>query len=318
MNISTKLNTSKIILIGLTTVFTLNSCMVSKKNHLNEVAKINQQLKKAQTENEALKTESKILVENNKSLKINLAQKTTEIAQKEALIIVSENKLTEFKNAKSGEYSKFSGLNTTNDSMSYFIGNDMVKNLNQSGLEIIISELAFIQGIRDASIKDKKLLIEPKVGQAIAGRLMQKAQAKKAKLQQGEFAEKIAKGKAFLAKKSTEKDVVTLASGMRYKILTKGAGEKPKATDKVQAHYHGTLLDGTVFDSSVERGKPFVSKVNQVIKGWVEALQLMPVGSKWELYIPYHLAYGERGAGGAIGPYETLIFQVELLEIIQE
>jgi FKBP-type peptidyl-prolyl cis-trans isomerase FklB len=96
-----------------------------------------------------------------------------------------------------------------------------------------------------------------------------------------------------------------------------GKGKKPSATDRVKVHYHGTLIDGTVFDSSVRRGEPATFGVTQVIQGWVEALQLMPVGSKWKLYIPYHLAYGENGAGQMIAPYSTLIFEVELLEIIK-
>jgi FKBP-type peptidyl-prolyl cis-trans isomerase FklB len=102
---------------------------------------------------------------------------------------------------------------------------------------------------------------------------------------------------------------------LQYEILKEGSGEKPKATDKVKCHYHGTLLDGTVFDSSVQRGQPAIFGVNQVIQGWVEALQMMPVGSKWRLYIPSELAYGERGAGKDIEPNSTLIFDVELLSI---
>jgi len=109
--------------------------------------------------------------------------------------------------------------------------------------------------------------------------------------------------------------VVSLPSGLQYEILTDGNGAKPKATDKVKCHYHGTLIDGTVFDSSVQRGQPAVFGVSQVIRGWVEALQLMSVGSKWRLFIPSNLAYGEQGAGGAIEPNSTLIFEVELLGI---
>jgi len=129
--------------------------------------------------------------------------------------------------------------------------------------------------------------------------------------------EKIAQGKKFLEAKSAEKGVVTLPSGLRYKVLVPGLGAKPLATNTIKAHYHGTLLNGTVFDSSVDRGQPFTAPVNRLIKGWTEALQLMQVGGKWELYIPYNLAYGARGAGKSIKPYETLIFQIELLEIIK-
>ena len=122
-------------------------------------------------------------------------------------------------------------------------------------------------------------------------------------------------GKDFFAENSKRKDVVTLASGLQYEIITEGNGPKPGPTDKVKTHYHGTLLNGTVFDSSVERGTPLSFPVNRVIKGWTEALQLMRVGSKWKLYIPSHLAYGERGAGAKIKPNAALIFEVELIDI---
>ena len=106
------------------------------------------------------------------------------------------------------------------------------------------------------------------------------------------------------------------ASGLQYEIVTQGDGAKPTASSRVKTHYHGTLIDGTVFDSSYNRGQPIDFAVNGVIAGWTEALQLMPVGSKWRLYIPYQLAYGERGAGASIAPYSALIFDVELLDIL--
>ena len=110
--------------------------------------------------------------------------------------------------------------------------------------------------------------------------------------------------------------VVVLPSGLQYEIIKEGTGKKPKATDQVRCHYEGTLIDGTLFDSSIQRGEPAVFGVNQVIPGWVEALQLMPEGSKWKLYIPSELAYGARGAGEMIPPHSTLIFEVELLEVL--
>ncbi len=124
-----------------------------------------------------------------------------------------------------------------------------------------------------------------------------------------------AEGEKFLAENKTKAGVVTLPSGLQYKVITEGTGEKPKRTDKVKVNYEGKLIDGTVFDSSYKRNSPATFGVTQVIKGWTEALQLMPVGSKWELYIPYNLAYGERGSGNSIKPYSTLIFNVELLDI---
>lgn len=124
-------------------------------------------------------------------------------------------------------------------------------------------------------------------------------------------------GKAFLETNKAREGVTTTASGLQYEILKAGDGEKPAADQSVKCHYHGTLIDGTVFDSSVDRGEPATFNVGQVIPGWTEALQLMPVGSKWKLFIPGELAYGERGAGKDIGPNETLIFEVELLEIVK-
>ena len=124
-------------------------------------------------------------------------------------------------------------------------------------------------------------------------------------------------GQAFLEANKAKEGVVTLESGLQYEILKEGTGTKPTADDKVKCHYHGTTIDGKVFDSSVERGEPAEFPVNGVIPGWVEALQLMPVGSKWKLYIPAELAYGERGAGADIAPNSALIFEVELLEIVK-
>ncbi len=122
-------------------------------------------------------------------------------------------------------------------------------------------------------------------------------------------------GERFLKENQQREGVVTLPSGLQYEVIRMGDGKRPAATDKVRTHYHGTLIDGSVFDSSVERGEPISFPVNGVIKGWQEALQLMPVGSKWKLYIPYYLAYGERGAGADIKPYSALVFEVELLGI---
>jgi FKBP-type peptidyl-prolyl cis-trans isomerase FklB len=122
-------------------------------------------------------------------------------------------------------------------------------------------------------------------------------------------------GEAFLAENAQRPEVVVLESGLQYEVLKEGNGVRPSATDRVVCHYHGTLINGEVFDSSVERGEPITLGLNQVIAGWSEGLQLMPVGSKWKLFIPSHLAYGERGAGASIGPNETIIFEVELLGI---
>lgn len=123
-------------------------------------------------------------------------------------------------------------------------------------------------------------------------------------------------GEAFLAENAKKAGITVTASGLQYEVITQGTGAIPTATSKVKTHYHGTLIDGTVFDSSVKRGQPIDFPVNGVIAGWTEALQLMPVGSKWRLYVPHNLAYGERGAGASIAPFSTLIFDVELIDIV--
>ena len=124
------------------------------------------------------------------------------------------------------------------------------------------------------------------------------------------------KGEAYLAENAKKEGVKTLASGLQYQVLREGNGNRPKATDKVKCHYEGMLVDGTVFDSSLQRGEPATFPLNQVIAGWTEGLQLMQEGAKYRFFIPYHLGYGERGAGNAIPPYAALIFDVELIEVI--
>lgn len=139
--------------------------------------------------------------------------------------------------------------------------------------------------------------------------IMQAAEAEQAKTMSAD-------GQAFLDENAKKEGVTVTESGLQYEVLVAGEGEKPSANSTVRTHYHGMLIDGTVFDSSVDRGEPAEFPVNGVIAGWTEALQMMAVGSKWRLTIPYSLAYGERGAGGAIGPYATLVFDVELLAIV--
>lgn len=136
------------------------------------------------------------------------------------------------------------------------------------------------------------------------------------KLQEEQFKAIKEDGENFLAENAKKEGVVTLPSGLQYKVITEGTGAKPTAEQQVKCHYEGTLTNGMKFDSSYDRNEPAVFPVNGVIQGWIEALQLMPVGSKWELYIPYNLAYGERGAGQSIPPYSALVFTVELLDIL--
>ncbi len=194
----------------------------------------------------------------------------------------------------------------TMDSLSYSLGVLLAQNLRQQGFEQVnATQLA--EAIADV-MGNKPLKVDANSADRIVQNYMQAQQAKK-------YEKNIAEGKAFLETNSKRKGVTTLPSGLQYEVLKAGNGPKPTANQSVTVHYHGTLIDGTVFDSSVERGQPATFGVTNVIQGWVEALQLMPEGSKWKLFIPYNLAYGERGAGGKIGPYATLIFEVELLKI---
>ena len=133
---------------------------------------------------------------------------------------------------------------------------------------------------------------------------------------EAKYGENKAAGEKFLAENAKKEGVVTLPSGLQYEVLVEGNGKQPKATDRVQCHYEGTLIDGTVFDSSIRRGEPAVFGVSQVIAGWVEALQLMKEGAKWRLYIPQNMAYGAHGAGEQIPPYSALVFDVELIKVL--
>lgn len=157
---------------------------------------------------------------------------------------------------------------------------------------------------------------EPKVAHADINTAFQEMQQRMQAAQQEQGKEAIEEGEKFLADNAKRDGVTVTESGLQYEIITEGSGDKPTAASTVSTHYHGTLINGEVFDSSVQRGQPAQFPVGGVIAGWTEALQLMPVGSKWRLFVPYNLAYGEQGAGGAIGPYTTLIFEVELLEIV--
>jgi len=191
--------------------------------------------------------------------------------------------------------------------ISYALGLSMATNFLNSGINNLDIE-SFTKGISD--IFNKK---EPSMSQDEAKQIIN---AYFAKLQQ-EAGEKDKKAGAEFLKANKEKDgIFVTESGLQYEILTAGDGAKPKATDTVRCHYEGKLINGTIFDSSFKRNQPADFPVNQVIPGWVEALQLMPVGSKWRLYVPSELAYGEYGAGEQIGPNATLIFDVELLEIL--
>ena len=208
-----------------------------------------------------------------------------------------------------------SGLTTEKDKFSYALGMNLGNNLFRQSVPVNVDLI--VQGLKDAVAGGKTLLTDEQARDAMVEmqkQLREQAQ-EKAKVQ-GEANQK--EGDAFLAANKSKEGVVTLPSGLQYKILKAGTGPKPTATDKVVCNYEGTLINGKEFDASARHGGPATFPVNGVIKGWTEALQLMAVGSKWQLFIPPSLAYGERGAGGDIGPNETLIFEVELVSIEKE
>lgn len=193
------------------------------------------------------------------------------------------------------------------DQVSYCLGLSVASNLISSGIKTINAE-AFNNAM--SAVFEGNM---PEINPDEANKILQDYFDQ---LQQERGKDAKAAGEEFLAGKKAQEGVVTLKSGLQYKVLKEGHGNKPKATDTVKCHYEGRLINGQVFDSSIRRGEPAEFPVNGVIAGWVEALQMMNTGSKWQLYIPSELAYGAHGAGQAIGPNETLIFDVELLDIL--
>jgi FKBP-type peptidyl-prolyl cis-trans isomerase len=204
-----------------------------------------------------------------------------------------------------------SPLKDEKDKISYGYGMEIGKNLKRQGIEINPDLLA--QGLKASLAGEKTLLTEDEVRQTMMA-FQQKMQAARMEKQKKEGEENKTKGDAFLAENKKKEGVQTTASGLQYKVITKGSGPIPKADDTVKTHYRGTLIDGTEFDSSYKRGEPASFVVTQVIKGWTEALMMMPVGSKWQLFIPGDLAYGPGGRPG-IPPNATLTFDIELIGI---
>ena len=196
-------------------------------------------------------------------------------------------------------------MKTEKDSISYSLGVSIANNLKQGNLDDVNIDV-MAQGMKDFFANKPAMTVQACEG-AIQTYMSGKEKAK--------GSENEAKGQAFLAANQKKEGVTTTASGLQYKVIKMGTGAKPTLNDKITAHYHGTLIDGTVFDSSVDRGQPASFPVSGVIPGWTEALQLMPVGSKWTLYLPSNWAYGEKGAGGKIGPNSALVFDVELISI---
>jgi FKBP-type peptidyl-prolyl cis-trans isomerase FklB len=203
-------------------------------------------------------------------------------------------------------------LTTDKEKDSYAVGLNIGRSLKKQPVDIDTPSL--LRGVKDALAGSTPLLTDAEIDAALkqlSSQVQAKQDAEMAKMGEANMKE----GEDFLAANKTKEGVVTLPSGLQYKIVTAGTGAKPTAKDTVVCNYRGTFINGTEFDSSYKRGQPASFPVGGVIKGWTEALQLMPVGSKWQLFVPPDLAYGQRGAGGAIGPNQTLIFDVELISI---
>jgi FKBP-type peptidyl-prolyl cis-trans isomerase FkpA len=205
-------------------------------------------------------------------------------------------------------------LKTDKEKVSYMVGMQIGGSLSQIKDEI---DLAVVTKAIEATLKGEQPLLTPEQAMEVQKGFAERLQAKRAAEMQEAATKNKSEGEAFLAKNKSAAGVQTTASGLQYKVEKAGTGPKPAATDTVKVHYVGTLLDGTKFDSSVDRGQPAQFALNAVIPGWTEALALMPVGSKWTLWIPSNLAYGDRGTPGPIGPNATLKFEVELLEIVK-
>ncbi len=201
------------------------------------------------------------------------------------------------------------------DKLSYALGLGIGQQLKQMGLKDALVIEDFSQSIVDV-LQDNDLKVKNSEAQQIVNSFFAEQESKMKAAQAESGKKSLEEGRVFLKNNATKPGVITTKSGLQYEVLKEGTGKKPKATDQVRCHYEGTLIDGTVFDSSYKRNEPAVFGLNQVIAGWTEGVQLMSEGSKFRFYIPYLLAYGESGAGGMIPPYATLIFDVELIEVL--
>ncbi len=197
-------------------------------------------------------------------------------------------------------------MTTEKEKLGYALGLNIAKNLQETGFEEF-DYGAFTNALEDHYSKNELKLSVPEVNETLKTAM--------AKIQAEKHGPVLEEGQKFLAENAKREEVTVTASGLQYRIMTNGEGKSPSPTDQVTTHYHGKLLDGTVFDSSVNRNSPATFPVNGVIQGWQEALPMMKEGDKWELFIPYDLAYGENGAGGSIPPFATLIFEVELIKV---
>ena len=200
------------------------------------------------------------------------------------------------------------------DKVSYALGLGIGRQLSQMGADNLDID-DFAKAIKDI-LAGKKPEIDDAEAQTLVKDFFEKQEAKQRAAAAEKFKETKEKGEAYLAENAKTEGVVTLPSGLQYQVIKEGNGRRPKATDKVKCHYEGMLVDGTLFDSSIQRGEPATFPLNGVIKGWTEGLQLMQEGAKYRFFIPYHLGYGENGAGASIPPFAALVFDVELIEVV--
>ncbi|MFA5960950.1 MAG: FKBP-type peptidyl-prolyl cis-trans isomerase [Tatlockia sp.] len=214
--------------------------------------------------------------------------------------------------AATGAVAPASSLTTDTDKLSYSIGADLGKNFKKQGIDI--SPAAMAKGLQDGMAGGQLLLTDEQM-MDVLNKFQKELMAKRSTDFNKKAVENKQKGETFLNQNKTKEGVVTLPSGLQYKILAKGEGAKPTKDDMVTVEYTGTLINGQVFDSTQSSGKPATFKVTQVIPGWTEILQLMPSGSTWEVYVPSNMAYGARNMGGPIGPNETLVFKIHLISI---
>ena len=200
------------------------------------------------------------------------------------------------------------------DKVSYALGLGIGRQLSQMGADNLDID-DFAKAIKDI-LAGKKPEIDDAEAQTLVKDFFEKQEAKQRAAAAEKFKETKEKGEAYLAENAKKEGVVTLPSGLQYQVIKEGNGRRPKATDKVKCHYEGMLVDGTLFDSSIQRGEPATFPLNGVIKRWTEGLQLMQEGAKYRFFIPYHLGYGENGAGASIPPFAALVFDVELIEVV--
>ena len=200
------------------------------------------------------------------------------------------------------------------DKVSYALGLGIGRQLSQMGADNLDID-DFAKAIKDI-LAGKKPEIDDAEAQTLVKDFFEKQEAKQRAAAAEKFKETKEKGEAYLAENAKKEGVVTLPSGLQYQVIKEGNGRRPKTTDKVKCHYEGMLVDGTLFDSSIQRGEPATFPLNGVIKGWTEGLQLMQEGAKYRFFIPYHLGYGENGAGASIPPFAALVFDVELIEVV--